>query len=57
LLTLLHEQGKRIEKLSKLGHDLIEEVHLQVREIKVGMDTVVGVVKENTETIPSKTAA
>ena len=57
LLTQLHAQGKRIEKLSKLEHDLIKEVHPQVSEIRAGMDTVVGVVKENTETILSKPAA
>jgi hypothetical protein len=56
LLTQLHAQGKRIEKLSKLEHDLIKEVHPQVSEIKAGMDTVVGVVKENAETILSKPA-
>jgi hypothetical protein len=57
LLTQLHAQGKRIEKLSKLEHDLIMDVHPQVSEIKAGMDTVVGVVKENAETILSKPAA
>lgn len=57
LLAQLHAQGKRIEKLSKLEHDLIKEVHPQVSEIKAGMDTVVGVVKENAETILSKPAA
>jgi hypothetical protein len=57
LLTQLHAQGKRIEKLSKLEHDLIKEVHPQVGEIKARMDTVVGVVKENTETILSKPLA
>ena len=56
LLTQLHAQGKRIEKLSKLEHDLIKEVHPQVSEIKAGMDTMVGVVKENAETIISKPA-
>jgi hypothetical protein len=56
LLTQLHAQGKRIEKLSKLEHDLIKEVHPQVSEIKAGMDTVVGVVKEKAETILSKSA-
>jgi hypothetical protein len=49
LLTQLHAQGKRIEKLSKLEHDLIKEVHPQVSEIKAGMDTVVSVVKDNAE--------
>jgi len=42
-------QGKRIEKLSKLEHDLIKEVHPQVGEINDGMDAMVAAVKENTE--------
>jgi hypothetical protein len=49
LLTQLHAQGKRIEKLSKLEHDLIKEVHPQVGEIKEGMDTMFAAVKENAE--------
>jgi hypothetical protein len=49
LLDQLHAQGKRIEKLSKIEHDLIKEVHPQVGEIKDGMDAVVAAVKENTE--------
>jgi hypothetical protein len=49
LLDQLHAQGKRIEKLSKIEHDLIKEVHPQVGEIKDGMDAMVAAVKENTE--------
>ena len=49
LLDQLHEQGKRIEKLSKLEHDIIKEVQPQVGEIKDGMDAMVAAVKENTE--------
>ncbi len=49
LLDQLHAQGKRIEKLSKLEHALIKEVHPQVGEIKEGMDAMVAAVKENTE--------
>ena len=49
LLQTLCEQGKRIEKLSKVEHDLIKEVHPQVNEIKEGMDEMIAVVKENTE--------
>jgi hypothetical protein len=49
LLTQLHAQGKRIEKLSKLEHELIKEVHPQVSEIKDGMDAVVAAVKESAE--------
>jgi hypothetical protein len=49
LLDQLRAQGKRIEKLSKIEHDLIKEVHPQVGEIKEGMDAMVAAVKENTE--------
>ena len=52
LLTQLHTQGKRIEKLSKVEHDLIKEVHPQVGEIKDGMETMVAAVKENAENNP-----
>jgi hypothetical protein len=48
-LDQLHAQGKRIEKLSKLEHDLIKEVHPQVGEIKDGMDAMVAAVKESAE--------
>jgi len=48
-LDQLHAQGKRIEKLSKVEHDLIKEVHPQVGEIKDGMNAMVAAVKENTE--------
>jgi hypothetical protein len=49
LLARLQEQAKRIEKLSKIEHDLIKDVHPQVGEIKEGMDELRAVVKENTE--------
>ena len=49
LLDQLREQGKRIEKLSKLEHDLIKEVHPQVNEIKEGMEEMIAVVKENSD--------
>ena len=49
LLAQLREQGKCIEKLSKLEHDLIKEVHPQVNEIKEGMEEMIAVVKENSE--------
>lgn len=48
-LDQLHAQGKRIENLSRIEHDLIKQVHPQVGEIKEGMDAVVAAVKENTE--------
>ena len=54
LLDQLREQGKRIEKLSKIEHDLIKEVHPQVGEIKEGVDEMIAVVKENNNPRPSK---
>jgi len=50
LLDRLGEQGRRIEKLSRIEHDLIKEVHPQVGEIKEGMEEMIAAVKENTET-------
>jgi hypothetical protein len=52
LLAQLREQGKRIEKLSRIEHDLIKEVHPQVNEIKEGMEEMIAVVKENAESHP-----
>jgi hypothetical protein len=46
----LREQNRRIEKLSKVEHDLIKEVHPQVGEIKEGMNEMIAAVKENTAT-------
>ena len=57
LLDRLTEQGKRIEKLSKIEHDLIKEVHPPVGEIKVGMDELIAAVKENTEITVAAAAA
>ena len=54
LLDQLRDQGKRIEKLSKIEHDLIKEVHPQVNEIKEGMDEMMAVVKENSITLPPR---
>ena len=54
LLDQLREQGKRIEKLSKIEHDLIKEVHPQVNEIKEGMEEMIAVVKEKTQSPPPK---
>jgi hypothetical protein len=48
LMDQLREQNKRIEKLSRVEHDLIKEVHPQVGEIKDGMDEMIAAVKENT---------
>ena len=56
VMDQLREQGQRIEKLSKIEHDLIKEVHPQVGEIKEGLDEVIAAVKGNTETnLPPKT--
>ena len=54
VMDQLRDQGKRIEQLSRIEHDLIKEVHPQVSEIKEGMDQVIAAVKENTESQPSK---
>jgi hypothetical protein len=48
LLDQLRDQGKRIEKLSRIEHDLIKEVHPQVNEIKQGMDEMKAAARENT---------
>jgi uncharacterized protein YdeI (YjbR/CyaY-like superfamily) len=52
LLDQLREQGKRIEKLSKIEHDLIKEVHPQVSEIKEGMEEMIAATKEKQEDKP-----
>jgi hypothetical protein len=52
LLAQLREQGKRIEKLSRMEHDLIKEVHPQVGEIKEGMQEMMAAVKDNFENHP-----
>jgi ribosomal protein L17 len=52
LLDKLAEQGKRIEKLSKIEHDLIKEVHPQVSEIKEGVDEMIAAAKEKSEDNP-----
>ena len=49
MLDRIGEQGRRIEKLSKVEHDLIKEVHPKVGEIKEGIDEMIAAVKENTE--------
>jgi hypothetical protein len=49
LLDRLHEQTQRIEKLSRVEHDLIKEVHPQVGEIKQGVEEMMAAVKETAE--------
>ena len=56
-LDRLTEQGKRIERLSKIEHDLIKEVHPQVSDIREGMDEMIAAVKENTEVTSNAAAA
>jgi hypothetical protein len=46
LLTELHEQGRRIEKLSKAEHDLIREVHPKVEEISEDVGRVAAAVSQ-----------
>jgi ribosomal protein L17 len=53
LLKQLAEQGKRIEKLSRLEHDLIKEVRPQVNEIKEGVEEMIATAKENQENNPA----
>src|SRR6202142_348076 len=55
LLDQLRDQGQRIEKLSRIEHDLIKEVHPQVNEIKEGMVEMMAVVKENSKNPPAET--
>ena len=52
LLDKLREQGKRIESLSQIEHDLIKEMHPQVGEIKEGMDEMIAASKEKPENNP-----
>jgi hypothetical protein len=49
LLDSLREQAQRIEKLSKMEHDMLKEVHPQVGEIKENIETVIVSVKESAE--------
>ena len=52
LLDQLRDQGRRIEKLSRIEHDLIKEVHPQVNQIKEGMEEMIAAVKENSKNPP-----
>jgi len=47
LMEQLREQGRRIERLSKIEHGLIKEVHPQVGEIKQGLYEIIAAVNEN----------
>lgn len=46
LLKELHEQTARIEKLSRVEHDLIREVHPVVGEIKESVQQVAQEIRE-----------
>lgn len=41
MLKEVHEQGRRIERISRSEHDLIEELHPQVGQIKEKIGEVV----------------
>jgi hypothetical protein len=47
MLNELHEMTRRIERLSKAEHELIQEVHPQVSEIKEHVESVAEAVKSN----------
>jgi len=44
LLNELREQGQRIEKLSRIEHDLIKEVHPTVQDIRSDISDVAAAV-------------
>jgi hypothetical protein len=44
MLDEIHDQGQRIERLSREEHDLIREVHPQVGQIKGQVDSVAAAV-------------
>jgi hypothetical protein len=41
VLKQLHEQGERIEHLSKEEHDLVKELHPQVEKIQENVEQIV----------------
>src|SRR5437773_7036859 len=49
MLKELHDVTKRIEKLSKIEHDLIREVHPNVEEIKESVKDVSDAVSSQSE--------
>lgn len=49
LLDQLAQQAKRIEKFSKAEHDLIQEVHPQVAEIRDGLERMIEAVNHSNE--------
>ncbi|HWF18322.1 MAG TPA: hypothetical protein VG754_03600 [Verrucomicrobiae bacterium] len=51
-MKALKDQGIRIERLSKVEHDMLKEVHPQVGEIKQAVTEVVQSTREQQETLP-----
>jgi hypothetical protein len=49
LMESLRVQSQRIERLSRIEHDLIKEVHPQVGAIKEGVEEMIATVKENAD--------
>ncbi len=49
LLTKLQEQTQRIEKLTKVEHDLIKDVHPQVGEITKDIQEMKAAVQHNAD--------
>ena len=46
-MTELHEIAKRIENVSKAEHELIQEVHPKVSDIKEKMENVAEAISSN----------
>ena len=51
VLKAITDQGRRIEKLSKVEHDLIREVHPVVGEIKDRMKEMAVVIQETSDNV------
>ncbi len=51
VLKAITGQGRRIEKLSKVEHDLIKEVHPVVGEIKDRMEEIAVVLQETSDNV------
>lgn len=54
MLAELRAQAQRIEKFSKIEHDLIKEVHPQVGEIREDMSKMIAAVQENTKEVAAR---
>lgn len=51
VLKAITDQGRRIERLSKVEHDLIKEVHPAVGEIKDRIEEMSGVINETSANV------